>query len=89
MRTVATKSFLKMTRPGFRNLYFIRRTSQDFENNRKILLMERNRPLLESDALHTQKSRPAPVLDFNSVSHRNYKSSKKPLFIVEASLKIF
>ena len=58
----------------------------------KILLMEANQPLLSwkvTHALCTKKSQPAPVLDFNSLSRQNYKSSKKPLLIVEASLLIF
>ena len=60
-------------------------------SNRKILLMEMNQPLLSRKVTHYahQKGGPAPVLDFNSVSRRNYKSSKKPLLIVEASLRYF
>ena len=80
---------------GFRKLYFLyflQRTSHDFENNRKMLPIETNQPLLcwkVSQPPHYahKKSQPAPVLDFNNVSRQNYKSSKKPLLIVGASLK--
>ena len=54
--------------------------------------METNLPLLSRKVSqppqYAQKiSQPAPVVDFNSVSRRSLKSSKKPLLIVEASLK--
>ena len=78
---------LKMMRTGFRKLYSLRLTSHDFENNRAHG-NESVTTKLESDILCTQVG-PVHVLDFNSMSHRNYKSSKKPLLIVEASLKIF
>ena len=42
----------------------------------------------ESDStLCTKKSQPSHVLNFNRVSCRNQKSSKKPLLNVEANLK--
>ena len=38
--------------------------------------------------MYKKKSRPALVLNFNSTSRWNFKSSKKPIIIMEVSLKI-
>ena len=79
---------IEMTRTGFRKLYFLSYffatyLTHDFKNNRKTTLMETNQPLL-SWSSESAKSQPAPVLNFNSVSRRSWKS----ILIVEASLKI-
>ena len=49
---LSPQNHLEMTRTGFRKLYFLQRTSHDFENNIKILLMETNQPLLSWKMMH-------------------------------------
>ena len=81
-----------MMRTGFRKLYvfsyFVQCTSHDFENNREMLPMETNQPLLSwraSQPLHYahSKNRPAPVLDSNSMSRRIRRAARS----VQSSLK--
>ena len=61
-RELLPRNHLEMTRTVFRKRYFLRRTSHDFENNRKILLMEVNRPLLSWKVTHYVHKKAAPLL---------------------------
>ena len=69
-------------------IVFIIYLTHDFKSNRKAMLMETNQPLLSwkvsQPPLYAQKSQPAPVLNFNSMSCWSWKS----ILIVEANLKI-
>ena len=55
-----------MTRTEFRKLYFfsysLQRTSHDFENNRKTILVEMNQSEVSQPPPYTQNCQPAPVV---------------------------
>ena len=74
-----------MTRTGFRKLYFFSYSLQhDFENNSKTMRMEMNQSLLSWVV-----SQPTPYAQkVSQLPSCLAGSSKKPLLIVEASLKI-
>ena len=77
-----------MTRTEFRKLYFfsysLQCTSHDFEKNRKTILVEMNQSILSWEV-----SQPPPYAqNVSPLLSCLARSSKKPLLIMEASLKI-
>ena len=88
------RNHLEMTRTGFIKLNFspifndvlhrTLRTTERYCSWKRISHYK-----LESDTLSTQKVGSLLFSTFNSVSRWNYKNNKKPLLIVEASLRYF
>ena len=78
---------IEMMRTGFRKLYFffysLLCTTHDFKNNRKTMLTETNQSLLIWDQPLPYAQKVSPLI-LSCLA----RSGKKPLLIVETSLKI-